>query len=234
MLMPLLLLKQRGVQERTRATDLRDGRNWNWNRALFSMGSFIVAWISLTRRSATMSSTLLGRFVGAAFTGAGNPLLPVRRWSRGSESNMPTDYPHRDNLTAKRICELAREGDEFARQAVDREAHYLGLGLANLVTLFTPDAIVLGGSVMKSAALFSGRDSQNHVPLLPSRSVRKDGIDSGFPRRGRKSDRRRPGVASPVCTRGRTSCLKISQSSKANIFGTFFISPRLWRTLSPA
>jgi len=70
------------------------------------------------------------------------------------ESRMPENYPHRDNLTAKRICELAQEGDELARQAVDREARYLGLGLANLVTLFAPDAIVLGGSVMKSAVLF--------------------------------------------------------------------------------
>ena len=70
------------------------------------------------------------------------------------ESRMPKDYPHRDKLTAKRLCELARAGDEMALQAVDREARYLGLGLANLVTLFTPDAIVLGGSVMKSAVLF--------------------------------------------------------------------------------
>ncbi len=70
------------------------------------------------------------------------------------EANMPKDYPHRNNLTAKRICELAVAGDELARRAVDREGHYLGLGLANLVTMFTPDAIVLGGSVMKSAALF--------------------------------------------------------------------------------
>jgi len=70
------------------------------------------------------------------------------------ESRMPPDYPHRDHLTAKRICELAHKGDELALQAVEREAHYLGLGLANLVTLFTPDAIVLGGSVMKSAILF--------------------------------------------------------------------------------
>jgi glucokinase len=70
------------------------------------------------------------------------------------EANMPKDYSHRDNLTAKRICELALQGDELARRAVDREGHYLGLGLANLVTMFTPDAIVLGGSVMKSAALF--------------------------------------------------------------------------------
>lgn len=67
---------------------------------------------------------------------------------------MPEDYPHRDHLTAKRICELAQQGDKLALQAVAREAHYLGLGLANLVTLFAPDSIVLGGSVMKSAVLF--------------------------------------------------------------------------------
>jgi glucokinase len=70
------------------------------------------------------------------------------------ESAMPVNYPHRGNLTAKRICELAQDGDELAMQAVRREARYLGLGLANLITLFTPDAIVLGGSVMKSAVLF--------------------------------------------------------------------------------
>ena len=68
--------------------------------------------------------------------------------------NAPADYPHRDGLTAKRICELARDGETWASQAVQREAHYLGLGLANLVTMFAPDAIVLGGSVMNSAVLF--------------------------------------------------------------------------------
>jgi glucokinase len=70
------------------------------------------------------------------------------------EKNAPAGYPHRDNLTGKRICELAREGDETAQKAVEREAYYLGLGLANLVTLFAPETIVLGGSLMKSAGLF--------------------------------------------------------------------------------
>ena len=56
--------------------------------------------------------------------------------------------------TAEQICQLARGGDELARRAVEREAYYLGLGLANLINLFTPDMIVLGGSVMKSAILF--------------------------------------------------------------------------------
>lgn len=67
------------------------------------------------------------------------------------------EYLHGRDLSAKQICELAVAGDDFAKRAVDREGYYLGLGLANLVTMFCPDAIVLGGSVMKSASLFLGR-----------------------------------------------------------------------------
>jgi glucokinase len=37
-----------------------------------------------------------------------------------------------EELPARRICELARECDPVAVQAVEREARYLGLGLANL------------------------------------------------------------------------------------------------------
>lgn len=70
------------------------------------------------------------------------------------QHNAPADYSHREGITAKSICELARGGDAVAVQAVETEAYYLGLGLANLINLFTPDAIVLSGSVMKSADLF--------------------------------------------------------------------------------
>jgi glucokinase len=75
-------------------------------------------------------------------------------WLRG---NAPADYAHREGITAKRICELAREEDLVALRAVETEAYYLGLGLANLINLFAPDAIVLSGSVMKSADLFLDR-----------------------------------------------------------------------------
>jgi glucokinase len=73
------------------------------------------------------------------------------------ENHAPTGYLHRPGITAKRICDLARQGDEIAQQAVEHEGRYLGLGLANLINLFTPDAIVLSGSVMKSADLFLER-----------------------------------------------------------------------------
>ncbi len=72
--------------------------------------------------------------------------------------NAPATYGKRDrDLSAREICARAQDSDEWARRAVEREAHYLGLGLANLVTLFAPETIVLGGSVMKSAHLFLDR-----------------------------------------------------------------------------
>jgi glucokinase len=73
------------------------------------------------------------------------------------EHNAPANYPHREGISAKRICELAREEDVVAMQAVETEAYYLGLGLANLINIFVPDAIVLSGSVMKSANLLMDR-----------------------------------------------------------------------------
>jgi glucokinase len=68
-------------------------------------------------------------------------------------ANAPKNYSE-EPLTAKRICELARNGDPLACRAVKREGHYLGLGIANLITLFTPELIILGGNVMRSADLF--------------------------------------------------------------------------------
>ncbi|HME36796.1 MAG TPA: ROK family protein, partial [Candidatus Sulfotelmatobacter sp.] len=73
------------------------------------------------------------------------------------QSHASAGYPHREGITAKKICELAQQGDETALRAVEHEAFYLGLGLANLINLFTPDAIVLSGSVMNSAPLFLDR-----------------------------------------------------------------------------
>ncbi len=55
---------------------------------------------------------------------------------------------------AKEICAQARSGEGLALAAVERTAKYLGLGLANIVSMFMPEKIVLGGSIMRSADLF--------------------------------------------------------------------------------
>jgi glucokinase len=72
--------------------------------------------------------------------------------------------PHDEHRHGKQICELARQGHLPARQAVDRLAKYLGLGIANVVSIFTPEVIALSGSVMGSADLL----------LEPIRAVVRD------------------------------------------------------------
>jgi glucokinase len=58
-----------------------------------------------------------------------------------------------ETLTAKEIFQLAKSGDALAQKAVTREHRYLGLGVANLINLFMPEMIVLGGSIMQSVQL---------------------------------------------------------------------------------
>jgi glucokinase len=67
--------------------------------------------------------------------------------------NTPRD-PTSLEITTEEICARARRGDPLCRRAVDRGAVYLGVGIANLINVFAPDAIVLGGGVMKSADMF--------------------------------------------------------------------------------
>lgn len=77
--------------------------------------------------------------------------------------------------TAQEICEAARQGEALALAAVQREGYYLGIGLANLVTLFAPDAIVLGGGVMKSLPLFQEqiqKTIRQNAGLVPREKVR--------------------------------------------------------------
>lgn len=67
------------------------------------------------------------------------------------------------------------------------ERHYLDLGLANLITIFAPETIVLGGGVMKSSALYlplaikTIRDLCTQVPvkstMIASASL---GADAGL------------------------------------------------------
>ena len=71
--------------------------------------------------------------------------------------NRPAAEREGKPVSAREICEQARKGNEFAKRAVDREGTYLGLGLANLIGMFVPETIVLGGGMMQSADLYLGK-----------------------------------------------------------------------------
>ena len=49
--------------------------------------------------------------------------------------------------TAEAVHRAGREGDPEARRIIEEAGHYLGVGLANLVNIFNPELIVLGGGL---------------------------------------------------------------------------------------
>lgn len=56
--------------------------------------------------------------------------------------------------SAEEVVERAHAGDTAAKQAVEQSAMYLGMGIANIVSILNPEMIVLGGGLMQAADLF--------------------------------------------------------------------------------
>jgi glucokinase len=84
-------------------------------------------------------------------------------------------HPQGKRLAARQLCIAAEEGDKLAQEAVHRTAYYLGIGLANLVTLFTPEVIALGGGLLQSYHLFQPvieETIRTSCGLVPHQKVR--------------------------------------------------------------
>ncbi|MFH0913893.1 MAG: ROK family protein [Chloroflexota bacterium] len=52
-----------------------------------------------------------------------------------------------EKVTAETIHKAALAGDEPAKGLIQRNAYYLGVGLANLVNIFNPELVVIGGGL---------------------------------------------------------------------------------------
>ncbi len=103
------------------------------------------------------------------------------------ESWAQSNHPEGKRLNAQQLCLLADQGDGLAQAAVRRTAHYLGIGLANLVTLFAPEMIALGGGLLQSRHLFwptiqeaiqssCGLVPHQDVKLVPSKLGDRTGL----------------------------------------------------------
>jgi predicted NBD/HSP70 family sugar kinase len=60
----------------------------------------------------------------------------------------------RHGVTAQSIEKAAREGDELAREVYSRMGTILGVGLSNLINMFNPQRIILGGRLANAAEFF--------------------------------------------------------------------------------
>jgi glucokinase len=79
-------------------------------------------------------------------------------------------HPDQPPMSAQAICAAAEQGNSAAQEAVVAMGDYLGLGLANLVNLFAPERIALGGGLMGSYHLFRERilaALEMHTRLIP-------------------------------------------------------------------
>lgn len=52
-----------------------------------------------------------------------------------------------EKISARTVQEAAEQEDELARELIARTGYYLGVGLANLLNIFNPEMIVIGGGV---------------------------------------------------------------------------------------
>lgn len=59
-------------------------------------------------------------------------------------------------ITAEHVAAAAAEWDEAAQEVLRRAGRYLGLALANIVNIFEPQVIVLGGSVAETGEPYLG------------------------------------------------------------------------------
>lgn len=76
--------------------------------------------------------------------------------------------------TASAVFEGARHGDNRCIAAVSQMADFLGIGLANVVTIFGPDRIVVGGGIAEAGDLVLGPISEAvkaRVTLVPTERI---------------------------------------------------------------
>jgi len=94
--------------------------------------------------------------------------------AQGAATSLPRD----GRVTARDVFAAAASGDGLARHLLDQEARWLGIGFANLLHLYSPERIIVGGGVSAGlAALRPGIEREMHrramgayrdVPVLPA------------------------------------------------------------------
>jgi len=70
-------------------------------------------------------------------------------------SSFPGSRLKSSELTAERVYDAGREGDELALAVFNRFGMYLGIGLANLINLIDPQIIVITGGAANGWDLFA-------------------------------------------------------------------------------
>lgn len=79
---------------------------------------------------------------------AGDEYL-VSEGQRLASLGLDTRLKEVNPITPEAIYQLAEEGDVYAREILLKQGEFLGIGLKNVVNLFNPGAIILGGEGLR-------------------------------------------------------------------------------------
>jgi len=72
-------------------------------------------------------------------------------------TDIPTKLRDIENITAKDVLDLAKEGDEGANMAVDEMAKYLGIAMSHVAATVNPQAFIIGGGVCKAGEFLTDK-----------------------------------------------------------------------------
>lgn len=71
----------------------------------------------------------------------------IVRMTREGLSRFPNTILQDQCLTAEKVYDAAKHGDELANEVFTKVGQYLGVGLANLINILGPQVVVIGGGV---------------------------------------------------------------------------------------
>ena len=111
-----------------------------------------------------------------ALTSGGAVAKVARRRLANGEKSLLSDLAEGDlqNISAKTVSAAARQGDALALEIISQAGRYLGIGMANLINLFNPDRIIIGGGLSKMGDLLFDpmrQSAKESAFKLPARDV---------------------------------------------------------------
>ena len=81
----------------------------------------------------------------------------IRRIRQGEKSSLVEVVERKiEDITAEKIGAAARAGDPLSLDVIARAAAYLGVGMVNLVNIFNPEMIIVGGGMAELGDLLLG------------------------------------------------------------------------------
>ena len=78
----------------------------------------------------------------------------VQSYCEEFDNTAPHEYGRLKEITSEKVYQAARDGEVTARRVMKDMGRMLGIGIANLINIFNPEMIVIGGGVKDAWPLF--------------------------------------------------------------------------------